>query len=210
MSASISSQIIARLTPANYEAERAFNDVAVRIVDSKSDTNDFHHAARYMVIKPYIRKEPEFISRQRGADDTGTETEAEEARDPAVSPSGHLEWGGCHEIRFGTPPSIPLLGWFIGIGRWDAESVKPNGGVDLQLALPRTKYNVAGRHARMFFDKDGGLIIRVVSDRSPVIVLGNEEFTHGQRLITESRTRISRISFGKLCYNLEFCPDNQD
>lgn len=110
-----------------------------------------------------------------------------------------------YELSFGNPPNIPHLGWFIGIGRW--ESAEPNGGVDLQLAPPRAKYDVAGRHARLFFDSTGSLIICIVSDRWPVVVLGNEEFNSGQRVITQSS---SRISFGRLTYNFNFSPDKED
>jgi hypothetical protein len=83
---SSSSQIIARLTPANHEARRAFNDVATRIVDTKPDTSDFLHAARFMVIRPHLPRGEsnaqqdvlDKVDGQRGADDTGTETEAGE------------------------------------------------------------------------------------------------------------------------------------
>jgi len=51
---SLSKQVIARLTPANYEAKRAYNDVATRIVDSTPDISDFLHAAHFMVIKPHL------------------------------------------------------------------------------------------------------------------------------------------------------------
>ena len=82
-----------------------------------------------------------------------------------------------------------------------------NGGIDLQLAPPRAKYGVAGRHARLFFDEAGSLIVRIVSDRSPVVVLGNDEFTSGQRVITRSR---NRISFGKLNYCFEFAVSDEE
>ena len=150
-----------------------------------------------------------------GADDNGIdtetgETEAEtetESGEPGMLPPDSLRFEGYYELSFGTPPSIPLLGWFIGIGRWDAKSAKPNGGVDLQLALPRAKYEVAGRHARLFFDKTGSLILRIVSDRSPLVVLGDDESTRGQRVITQSRIR---ISFGRLSYLFEFDTSDEE
>lgn len=211
----LSSQIIARLTPANHEARCAFNDVAARIVDSRPNTSEFHHAARFMVIKPYlpqaqsgVRDDAQDTNDSReGSDETGTETEAEietGAHEPSNEPP---RFEGHYFLSFGTPPSIPLLGWFIGIGRWDTKSAKPNGGIDLQLAPPRSKkYEVAGRHARLFFNDTGSLIVRIVSDRSPVVVLGNCEFNSGQRVITESS---NRISFGKLSYSFEFAIDDE-
>jgi hypothetical protein len=215
---SSSKQVIARLTPANYEAKHAYNDVATRIVDSTPHMSDFLHAAHFMVIKPHLRGQTDaqvVIDSRSGADDTGIDTEAgeteaeteTEAGEPGMPPPDQLRFEGHYELSFETPPSIPLLGWFIGIGRWDAKSAKPNGGVDLQLALPRAKCEVAGRHARLFFDKTGSLIIRVVSDRSPVVVLGNDEFTCGQRVITQSR---NRISFGRLSYLFEFDTSDEE
>lgn len=65
-------------------------------------------------------------------------------------------------LRFDILPNYPLLGWFIGAGRWDSKSDKRNGGIDLQLAVPKTpysKYELAGRHARISFDETGSLII---------------------------------------------------
>jgi hypothetical protein len=208
MSAS-SSQVFARLTPANYDAKHAYNDVASRIVDNKS--NDFSHAARFMVIKPYLPEHRDArvaFNTPSDLDETDFDSEAGETEVETITlPPNQLRYVGYYELSFGTPPSIPLLGWFIGIGRWDAKSTRRNGGVDLQLAPPGAKYDVAGRHARLFFDSPGSLIIRVVSDRSPVVVLGNDEFTYGQRVITQAK---DRISFGKLSYDLELSISDED
>ena len=81
--------------------------------------------------------------------------------------------------------------------------------MDLQFAPPRTsfsKYEVAGRHARFFIDETRSFTIYTVSDRSPRICLGVEEFFSGQRVITE---RSCQISFGKLDYVLEFVVDDE-
>ncbi len=62
-------------------------------------------------------------------------------------------------------------------------------------------------HARIFFDRTGSLIIHVVSDRSLVVVLGGNEFTPGQRLVTQSRTG---VSFGRLNYLFEFNTSDEE
>jgi len=130
-----------------------------------------------MVIKPHIREQTEThvaVASDKGADGTGIDTQSEAGADTETETGGHymlppdpLRFEGYYELSFGTRPSIARLGWFIGISRWNAKSSKSNGGVDLQLELPGSKYEVAGRHARIFFDRTGSLIIRVVSDRSP-------------------------------------------
>lgn len=202
----------ARLTPANLEAQRAFNDVAATLED-KPANGELLHASRFMLIKPHSQEGPNARAAldyddKISTDDAGTDT-ATEAEDETETETDQLSFQGHYGFSFGIRPSIPLIGWVIGIGRWDTKAAKQNGGVDLQLALPRTpfsKYEVAGRHARLFFDDTGSLIIRVVSDRSPTIVLGNEEFTSGQRVITQ---RINRISFGKLSYLLEFVTSDE-
>lgn len=47
----------------------------------------------------------------------------------------------------------------------------------------------------------------MVSDRSSVVRLGDDEFTPGQRLITQSLTR---TTFGRLTYTLEFSTSNKE
>ena len=199
------------LTPANLEARRAFNDVAVKLED-KSDGGELLHASRFMSIKPYGEGYPNAPAAlddddKTSADATGTDTvtEAEtEAETRTEGQPGPLRSQGHYGLSFANRPSIAAIGWVIGVGRWDGKGAKQNGGVDLQLALPRTpfsKYEVAGKHARLFFDDTGSLIIRIASDRCRKIVLCDDEFTSGQRVITQRR---NRISFGKLSYMLEF------
>lgn len=105
---------------------------------------------------------------------------------------------------FEIDPLIPDIGWVIVLGRRSKKQSAGSGSVDLLLATPGTssaKFGVAEKHARLFFDKDAVLILKVFSHRGYVTALGNEEFNEGQRNIT---TRKSRVSFGSVSYSLEF------
>lgn len=107
-------------------------------------------------------------------------------------------------MSFEVDPFIPDIGWVIGFGRRPKKQSADSGTVDLLLATPgtsSTKFEVAGKHARLFFDKDGVLTWKVFSHRGYVTALGNEGFKEGQRCIT---TRKSRVSFGSFNYSLEF------
>ena len=116
-----SSKLIARLTPASYEAKRAFNDVAARIVDTP-DMSVFDHATRFMVINPLLQGQTytQVVESQRrldknteagetGARETGAESKAEYG-EPAMLPPDPLRFEGYYELLWVTSPSIPLLG----------------------------------------------------------------------------------------------------
>jgi hypothetical protein len=131
---SSSEQVIAGLTPANYEAKCAYNDVATRTTDSTPNTNEFLHASRFMVIKPHMREQTEIhvaVASEEGANGTGIDTQSEAGdtgADTETETGGHhmlppdlLRFEGYCELSFGTRPTIARLGWFIGIGRWNAK-----------------------------------------------------------------------------------------
>ncbi|KAL5325391.1 hypothetical protein ACEPPN_006516 [Leptodophora sp. 'Broadleaf-Isolate-01'] len=202
--------IVLRLTPSNADAKLAFNDTASAHKDKSGA--ELLHASRFMAIEPYRQEiqvpEPVTGKSTAGTEDTETDT-ATEVETDAEGQAVQLKWQGSYNISFGVRPNFPLIGWVVGVGRWHGKGSKPNGGVDLQLAPPRTafsKYEVAGRHARFFIDETGSFTICTVSDRSPRIRLGVEEFFSGQRVITE---RSCQISFGKLDYVLEFVVDDE-
>jgi hypothetical protein len=206
--------------PANIETCRAFNDVIEAIlVDTDPTDAELPHAARFVFIEPYVQAQtrPESAD-ERGQGhrshigdddddgiDTGTdvETDAENISSLEIS---QLKYHGGYNLSFSTDPLIPNIGWVIGTGRRDvrSKSVKPNGRVDLLLTAPGTpsaKHEVAGKHARIFFDEDGAITLGIISDRGET-VLGNEDIKSGKRrIIAESRCR---ISFGKLSYIFEF------
>jgi hypothetical protein len=117
-----------------------------------------------------------------------------------------LKYQGYYYLSFDTGPEIPLLGWTVGVGRWSDPKSKSasTGRVELLLAPPGTpfsRYEVAGKHARFVFDRAGSLALHVASTRSPEVGLANETFTRGQRILVDSRTR---VSFGKLEYLVEY------
>ena len=204
MSNSLSSSVL-QLTPANTEAREAFNDVASALRNNPNHV-ELLHASRFMLIQPYqpvnhnivgVAKEHKSI----GCENTETETEVES---DIESQDSHPEFVGSYAISLEIRPNLPQIGWVVGVGRWQGRGSRSNGGVDLQVALPRTpfsKYKVAGRHARIFLDETGSFVVANVSDRSPSTKLGTEEFTTGQRLVTQ---QTSQISFGKLDYLLKF------
>jgi hypothetical protein len=130
---SSSKQVIARLTPADYEAKHAYNDFATRIVDSTPDMSDFLHAAHFMVIKPHFRGQTDtqtIIDSRRGADDTGIDTESGETEagewhaDPVHTTEAckkvwifkpHSECGLAVNLR-GAFDARWLVGWPAGKG----------------------------------------------------------------------------------------------
>jgi hypothetical protein len=82
--------------------------------------------------------------------------------------------------------------------------------VDLLLATLGTssaKFEVAGKHTRLFFDKDAVLTLKVFSHWGYMTALGNKGFKEAQRSIT---TRKSCVLFGLLSYSLEFSDLNKE
>lgn len=201
------SSIIAHLIPQNSEARRAYNDVVLKLKENSdnSDNSQLQHASRFMLITPHNADDKNCnIIEEEPSEETATEVESD-----SENISTDLIWGGYYVLRFDVLTNSPALGWIIGTGRWDAKWELENGGVDLQIAKPRTpysKYEVAGKHARLFFDKTGSLVICGISSRAS-IVLGNEEFTNGQRIITH---RQSSLLFGNLRYSLDFVVRDED
>lgn len=111
---------------------------------------------------------------------------------------------GYYFLSFDTPPLNVRHGWRIGSGRWNSESGKPPGLMDLQLVPPRTPfsdYELAGHHATIFFDGSGSPTLKASSSRDTTICYDRWKFTGGRCLIWQ---RSARVKFGKLEYTLEF------
>ncbi|KAH9203300.1 kinase-like domain-containing protein [Leptodontidium sp. 2 PMI_412] len=144
-----------------------------------------------------------------------TEQESQESQtatdtDDEISVKSSPNYQGHYILSFEVDPLIPDIGWVIGFGRRSKKQSADSGLVDLLLATPGTssaKFEVAGKHARLFFDKDAVLTLKVFSHWGYMTALGNEGFKGGQRSIT---TRKSRVSFGSLSYSLEFSDLNEE
>ncbi|OJD32287.1 ste20-like serine threonine-protein kinase-like [Diplodia corticola] len=143
---------------------------------------------------------------------TETETDEETAtQDP------RLVWTGHYRFSFDAPLELPPLGWRVGSGRWkkskgnpstttttpaSASTVRNHGGVDLLLAKTRVPASgLAGLHARFAFERNGAFMLVVENPRRPVVVLGDESFDSGGRVLAKPRCR---IGLGNLAYVFEY------
>ena len=196
-----------RLTPANTNARRAFNEVSILMKDPNM-IPDLKHASQFMVIEPW-RQLPSSREQSLALSDleTGTETDGT-GTEKRVEP---LQYQGYYDLSFRKRPFLLQLGWVVGRGRWDINNrtLLNNGKVDLMLAPfadPASKYNVLGKHAALFFNSNGCLGVKVASSRMPEILLGDEKIASGSRIIT-SKTQL--ISFGNLSYQLAFVTEDE-
>ena len=85
-------------------------------------------------------------------------------------------------MSFDIDPLIPDIGWVIGFGRRSKKQSADSGPMDLLLPTPgtsSTKFKVAGKHARLFFNKDAVLTLKVFSHRGYVTTLRNKGFKEG-------------------------------
>ncbi|KKY14005.1 hypothetical protein UCDDS831_g08550 [Diplodia seriata] len=143
---------------------------------------------------------------------TETETDEETAtQDP------RLVWTGHYRFSLDAPLELPPLGWRVGSGRWKKSSKAANpssaaaaaptparshGGVDLLLAKTRVPASgLAGLHARFAFERNGAFMLTVENPRRPVVVLGDESFDAGGRVLAKPRCR---IGLGNLAYVFEY------
>lgn len=199
--------IFAKLVPANVEAQRLFGELAETVLSNLTNP-EYKHYAKFLHIEPYSPNIPSYQIRQ-GSQESQTATDTDD--NISVKPSPKYQ--GYSILSFKVDPFFPDIGWVIGFGRWSKKQGTDSSPVDLLLATPGTssaKFEVAGKHAKLFFDKDAVLTlkpIKPISRRGYVTVLGNEEFTEGQRCIT---ARKSRVSFGSLSYSLEFSDMNEE
>ncbi|TVY12550.1 Spindle assembly checkpoint kinase [Lachnellula arida] len=196
--------IFAKLVPANIEAQRLFSELAEAVLSNPTNP-DYIHYAKFLHIEPYSPNSPDHQTRQE-SQESQTASETDDGTSVKSSPN----YQGHYILSFEVDPLIPDIGWVIGFGRWSKKQSANSGPVDLLLAPPGTssvKFEVAGKHARLFFDKDAVLTLKVFSHRGYTTALGNEGFKEGQRSIT---TRKSRVSFGSLSYSLEFSDLNEE
>ncbi|KAL1646557.1 hypothetical protein SLS58_003143 [Diplodia intermedia] len=140
---------------------------------------------------------------------TETETDEETAtQDP------RLVWTGHYRFSLDAPLELPPLGWRVGSGRWKKSNkanpsstsaptpVRSHGGVDLLLAKTRVPASgLAGLHARFAFERNGAFMLVVENPRRPVVVLGDESFDAGGRVLAKPRCR---IGLGNLAYVFEY------
>ncbi|GME30784.1 Protein kinase domain containing protein [Neofusicoccum parvum] len=145
---------------------------------------------------------------------TEPDTDDDGAGAPDLDP--RLVWTGHYRFSLAAPLELPPLGWRVGGGRWrkskqadggegadaNAPPARANGGVDLLLAKTRLPAaNLAGLHARFAFERNGAFMLAVENPRRPSVVLGDEAFDAGSRVLAKPRCR---IGLGNLAYVFEF------
>lgn len=163
---------------------------------------NLQRARRFMEVKPYqheIRVSSPPALEVENVSQSEIESDASGARDPT------LQYQGSYILSFDVRPSLPQVGWRVGTGRWNLQTMEitPNGEADIQLAPPgpqSSKYGVAGKHAILYFDENGTMSVRIINSRRPKVMIDTEEFDQGSRGFT---SRKHLISFGKLSYDLE-------
>ncbi|KAB2578481.1 putative protein kinase domain containing protein [Lasiodiplodia theobromae] len=220
---SSSCDCFAHLRPANLEACLAFDEVASEI---KNAPDAFPYHRNFISIETIVPlsslqhpphdEEPLSQSQsqsgflpQASATETETDDETTATQDP------RLVWTGHYRFSFDAPLELPPLGWRVGSGRWKkstkanasaastaAASVRNHGGVDLLLAKTRVPASgLAGLHARFAFERNGALMLVVENPRRPTVVLGDESFDAGSRVLAKPRCR---IGLGNLAYVFEY------
>ena len=180
----------ARLYPANLQAKLAFDEL---VNELHLSPERFHHARQFIHIEgKVLLKEPDQIPLSPGQ---VSETDT----DGGESPQDPREvFTGYYRFSFKPGPKSHSLGWVIGGGRRN----KPFDEVDILIAKTRLpQCRLLGRHARLAFDRYGALSVINDHPKTPSVVLGDEEFTHGRRVLLRPK---NRISFGDLAYVFEF------
>lgn len=194
-----------RLIPVNHEARLAFSTV-VESALSSPESSGLSHAIGFMTFKRYSPNRADSPAVDEAGYESTTDFETDTTVDPNVPSSPKYQGYYSLSLSRGREPKFPALGWFIGLGRLQKQGV--NGAVELQLAAAQlSKYQVAGKHARLYFDASGSLCLATVSKRRPSVVLGHESFTEGQRLITAPK---SLVQFGSLSYHLQWVINDEE
>lgn len=209
----------AHLRPANLEACLAFDEVASELM-SAPDALPYHrHFVSVETIVPLsaLRRPPaaadddddggkaEEAAGSQALQPSATETETDDEETPTQDP--RLVWTGHYRFSFDAPLELPPLGWRVGGGRWkrpgrDRQAQRANGGVDLLLARTRVPAaGLAGLHARFAFERNGAFMLVVENPRRPSVVLGDEAFEAGSRVLAKRRCR---IGLGNLAYVFEY------
>lgn len=228
---SSSCDCFAHLRPANLEACLAFDEVASEIKNAPDAFPYHRNFISIETIvplsslqhPPHDEEEDPPLSQsqsqsgflpQASATETETDDETTATQDP------RLVWTGHYRLSFDAPLELPPLGWRVGSGRWKksakasasastttaaaaaAASVRNHGGVDLLLAKTRVPASgLAGLHARFAFERNGALMLVVENPRRPTVVLGDESFDAGSRVLAKPRCR---IGLGNLAYVFEY------
>jgi len=208
------SAIFMTLKPANLESQHLFDELSQAIIantqDRKIKTPELEHAAKFMFIERFAGLQ--FSGQEIPIEQREIATELDTEVDDASTVSEKMPlYQGHYNFAFrDADPLVPRQGWVVGFGRFNHKkrgSTSSSDRPDVLLALPGTsgkKYEVAGKHARIFFDQEGTLTLKVFSQRGFPTVIGNTDIGKGQRSITE---RESRVSFGSLSYILEFAKE---
>lgn len=100
--------------------------------------------------------------------------------------------GGNHQLD-------PRFGWRVGGGR---KMENDHATVDLSLATSKNpRLELAGVHARLYFNRNGTLLVQSINFNGYPVVLDGHDFTRDRRAIG---TLEARICFGRLAYQFLF------
>jgi hypothetical protein len=194
-----------RLIPLNHEARLAFSTV-VEAAISSPESSMLSHAIGFMTFRRYNLNLADPPAVEEVGYESTTDYETDTTADPNIPTYPKYQGYYSLSLSKGREPRFPALGWFIGLGRLQSQG--ENGAVELQLAADQlSKYQVAGKHARLYFDDSGSLCLATVSRRRPLVILGHDSFTEGQRVITENK---SLVQFGSLSYNLQWVTTDEE
>jgi hypothetical protein len=135
----------ARLTPSSISSRLAFHNLVSSIQDEDNvETYSWHQSFIH------VRKTFESLE-----DDDEESTGGEGIQ---LGPQTQIQ-GGYWRLNMELPPARPQFGWFIGRGRWQANSRDPHGAVDVLLTPNATEPSVRGRHARFIHNLDSNRLL---------------------------------------------------
>lgn len=140
-----SSGDFARLTPSSISSRLAFHNLVTSIKDEENwDIYSWHR--RFI----HSRNTLDFLEDD---DEESTGGEGAQMAPPTKIQTGY--WRLNMDLR----SARPQFGWFIGRGRWQANSRDLYGAVDILLTPNATEPSVRGRHARFIHNLDSNRLL---------------------------------------------------
>jgi hypothetical protein len=185
-----SSGDFARLTPSSISSRLAFHNLVSSIQDEENWETYSWHQKFIHVLKTLEALE----------DDDEESTGGEGAQLPQTQIQGGY-WRLNMELR----PARPQFGWFIGRGRWQANSRDPYGAVDILLTPNATEPSVRGRHARFIHNLDSN---RLLIQAEGTMRFNGEILYKGER--RELPKEPSILTFGIFEYKFSWVTIDQD
>jgi len=187
----VSSGDFARLIPSSISSRLAFHNLVSSFQDEdNSETYSWHQ--RYI----HARKSLETLE-----DDDEESTGGEGVQ---MGPPTHIQ-SGYWRLNMELRPARPQFGWFIGRGRWQANSRDPHGAVDILLTSNATEPSVRGRHARFIHNLDSN---RLLIQAEGTMRFNGEVLYKGER--RELPKEPSILTFGIFEYKFSWVTIDQD